>query len=232
MNGYDLTAWWFEYADENPEWVDPNVTALFFAIVQRSNELRWKCKFQLPALNTMQRIGIRSPKTYYPALKKLAVAGFITVVEESKNQFTACIIQINAPVNFTSAPTLAPTSARVVAPTSAPTLARETNTNKENNTNRETNKLKKEGLLPEALKLFEQFWDAYDKKEDRKKCLDHWQKLSPSEQETVLTHAPAYVKTKPDVQYRKYPLTYLNGEVWKEPVPHHVNGSTIKQMVY
>ena len=91
---------------------------------------------------------------------------------------------------------------------------------------------KKGVKTPEVCERFEQFWETYGKKEDHKKCLDYWQKLTPSEQETVLTHAPAYVKTKPDVQYRKYPLTYINGEVWKEPVPHHVNGSTIKQMVY
>lgn len=66
---------------------------------------------------------------------------------------------------------------------------------------------------------FEKFWNAYGKKVDRVKCEKAWNKLTKDEIEKINTTVEAYVKSKPDVQYRKNPLTYLNGKCFNDELP-------------
>ena len=65
---------------------------------------------------------------------------------------------------------------------------------------------------------FDEFWNLYDKKTDRKKCEDKYKKLSSVQIDKIKTALPIYIKSKPDVQYRKNPLTWLNGECWNDEV--------------
>ncbi|MBD2704434.1 DUF4373 domain-containing protein [Spirosoma sp. BT702] len=79
--------------------------------------------------------------------------------------------------------------------------------------------------------LFEQFYDTYDKKVDRKKCQAKWGKLKPEDHKAILEHVPLYIKEHPDVNYRKNPLSYLNGAVWLDPIKPS-SRPTEKEMVY
>lgn len=65
---------------------------------------------------------------------------------------------------------------------------------------------------------FEEWWDMYGKKVDRKKCIKKWNNLSYNEKQLCLNATPAYVASTPDVTYRKNPLTYLNGECWNDEI--------------
>jgi len=65
---------------------------------------------------------------------------------------------------------------------------------------------------------FEEFWDLYDKKEDRKKALAKWQKLDDSTRELIIERLPAYIESTPDKRFRKLPVTYLNGECWENEI--------------
>lgn len=69
---------------------------------------------------------------------------------------------------------------------------------------------------PEWLLPFEQFWEAYGKKVDRSKCERKFKNLSVAERERMLKHVPEYVASTPYTQYRKDPLTYLNGRCWND----------------
>jgi hypothetical protein len=62
------------------------------------------------------------------------------------------------------------------------------------------------------------FWNTYDKKVNKSKCFSKWQKLKAEDKEKIKGHIPAYVKSTPDKQYRKHPLTYLNNESWNDEV--------------
>jgi hypothetical protein len=74
---------------------------------------------------------------------------------------------------------------------------------------------------------FDAFWEAYAKKRDRFKCEKKWESLTPDEQAAALAHAPRYVAATPEEQYRKDPLTYLNGKCWlDEHLPAPRNGAT------
>jgi len=65
---------------------------------------------------------------------------------------------------------------------------------------------------------FEIFWGKYAKKQDSKKCLDKWMKLTDQEMNAALDKVDAYVLSTPDVQFRKNPLTWLNGKCWNDEI--------------
>jgi hypothetical protein len=65
---------------------------------------------------------------------------------------------------------------------------------------------------------FKVFWEKYNKKQDSKKCLDKWLKLSDSEINAALDKVDQYVHSTPDVQFRKNPLTWLNGKCWEDEI--------------
>ena len=73
---------------------------------------------------------------------------------------------------------------------------------------------------------FEAFWEAYGKKVGRHKSVERWKQLTPDEQAAALAHAPLFAAATPDKQFRKDPLTYLNGKCWlDEELPAPRNGT-------
>lgn len=65
---------------------------------------------------------------------------------------------------------------------------------------------------------FEDFWNAYGKKVDRPKCEKKWNKLGARAREDIMHHLEDYVRSTPDVQYRRNPLTYLNNNSWENDI--------------
>jgi uncharacterized protein YdaU (DUF1376 family) len=65
---------------------------------------------------------------------------------------------------------------------------------------------------------FDVFWEKYNKKQDSKKCFDKWLKLSDNEINAALDKVDEYVHSTPDVQFRKNPLTWLNGKCWEDEI--------------
>jgi fatty acid-binding protein DegV len=65
---------------------------------------------------------------------------------------------------------------------------------------------------------FEIWWEMYDKKRGKEKCLKKWAKLTKQEREDCLNATPAYVASTPDKQYRKDPQTYLNNKSWNDEI--------------
>jgi hypothetical protein len=66
--------------------------------------------------------------------------------------------------------------------------------------------------------LFQVFWDKYNKKIDKPKCLKKWMKLSKKEIEQILNHVEEYVTSTPNKQYRKNPLSYLNSKSYENEI--------------
>ncbi len=65
-------------------------------------------------------------------------------------------------------------------------------------------------------KLFESFWNLYDKKVERSLCENKWRKLTTHEQQLIINGLPFYIRATPDIQYRKNPATYLANRVWED----------------
>jgi len=100
MNSYELSRKWFDWCFENPEKIKPNHTALYFFAVEHCNRLGWKEKFGMPTTMAMEALGIKSYNTYINTLNDLVAFGFITMIQRSKNQYSANIIALS---NFNKA---------------------------------------------------------------------------------------------------------------------------------
>jgi len=61
---------------------------------------------------------------------------------------------------------------------------------------------------------FSKFWDTYGKKQDKDKCSKKWATLSEADQKLIMADIPRYKASLRDLQFQKYPLTYLNGRCW------------------
>lgn len=65
---------------------------------------------------------------------------------------------------------------------------------------------------------FDDFWDAYGKKVDTAKCKAKWKKLTAKQHKEIMANVFDYVAANSDKQYRKNPLTYLNGQCWLDEI--------------
>ena len=65
---------------------------------------------------------------------------------------------------------------------------------------------------------FAEFWDLYGKKVDRPKCENKFSKLNENEINLLFTNLPAYIKSKPEKQFRKDPIRWLTGNCWNDEI--------------
>lgn len=72
---------------------------------------------------------------------------------------------------------------------------------------------------------FENFWDAYSKKQDKAKCEKKWALIDDLDKESIMCHVPRYVASTPDIQFRKHPATYLNNRSWENEIIIQTNGN-------
>jgi SOS-response transcriptional repressor LexA len=94
FNGY------WNWAADNPAHNNPTSTAIYFYIVSVANQLGWKPEFNLSSTQIMNGCNIANYKTYKKHFDILAENGLISIVNQSKNQYTSNTIAL---VNFTKA---------------------------------------------------------------------------------------------------------------------------------
>jgi len=78
------------------------------------------------------------------------------------------------------------------------------------------NKKEKKDALTRKSILFDQFWEAYQKKTGREKCRKKWMTLSVELMDEIINKVPGYVKRTPDAQFRKDPFTWINAKGWED----------------
>ena len=65
---------------------------------------------------------------------------------------------------------------------------------------------------------FSEFWNIYNKKQDKISCESKFLKLPKKDIENILLVVKDYVISTPDVKYRKNPLTWLNRKCWEDEI--------------
>lgn len=65
---------------------------------------------------------------------------------------------------------------------------------------------------------FDNFWNIYDKKNDKERCIKIWNKINQSDKEKILEVLPSYIKNTPDKKYRKNPSAWLSGKRWNDEI--------------
>ena len=87
------------------------------------------------------------------------------------------------------------------------------NVNVNDNVNVNVNDIKKE------IYSFEEFWNDYDKKTDRKSCEVKWKKIKDSDKLKIKETVKSFVSYKPFKDYTyPNPKTYLNQERWNDDI--------------
>ena len=66
------------------------------------------------------------------------------------------------------------------------------------------------------LTMFRAFWNLYNKKTGMQKCQDKFLKYNIKTMQTIIDAVEPYTRETPDPKFRKNPLTWLNGEYWKD----------------
>tara|TARA_R110000787_G_scaffold192931_3_gene304475 strand:- start:769 stop:1410 length:642 start_codon:yes stop_codon:yes gene_type:complete len=74
---------------------------------------------------------------------------------------------------------------------------------------------------------FAEFWDLYGKKVDSSKCKVKFSKLTSTELVLLFTNLPHYIKSTPDKQYRKNPITWLNGKCWNDEIMQNSQAQSV-----
>ena len=64
---------------------------------------------------------------------------------------------------------------------------------------------------------FEEFWETYKRKKDRARAEKVYSKISEANRQKIKDTLEAYVQNT-EVQFRKYPVSYLNGENWNDEI--------------
>lgn len=201
--GYAFSRQYFDWAFEHPSENNTAMTALYFFLVEVNNRLGWKKEFGITSRECMEAIGITSYNTYKKNFDKLVEIGFIKVVKRSINQYQANIIALS---NFDKAHNKALDKA----------LSKHVRHSINNKTINNKTVVESSDSTDELL--FENIWNLYGKKGNKKTSQKKWDKLSKSKKELALSHIPQYVQSTPNKQYRKNFETYINQEVWNDEI--------------
>lgn len=87
-------------------------------------------------------------------------------------------------------------------------------------------------IKKEKEELFENAWNLYDKKQDKTKALIVWMKLTIDDMHWCTDKIPLYVKSTPDVQFRKMFKTYLNNRSWENEIVLPIKEKKIVSIEY
>jgi len=212
MDIFKLYRSFWDFCFENPDKIKPTHIAIYSFAVEHCNRLGWKKKFGLPTSMVMEATGIKSYSVYKKHLDQLVEFGFIDMIELSRNQYSANIIALkeNAKASIKALDkALIKHSSKQTESNSQSIIT--VNKQVNNSTSKqETNKQKSD--------LFDTFWNLYAKKEDRKKSFSKWMNLKIETMETIIEVVPKYVKQKPEIKYRKNPVTFLNNRSWEDEI--------------
>lgn len=88
----------------------------------------------------------------------------------------------------------------------------------DNDTDKEIRKKNLAQAMLDREISFKDFWELYDKRTGKDKCLKKWITLKPEETEKILRVVDDYAKSTPELKFRKDPITWLNGKHWNDEI--------------
>jgi len=93
-----------------------------------------------------------------------------------------------------------------------------------NNTIINNNKTSKKG------ERFEQFWNTYGKKVDKKKAREQWMKLSEDDIKQLFYKLEGWLKSHPEFKYRPHPMRWLRDRRWEDEIEQSKTSNGIKYL--
>jgi len=212
INGYKLSRDFWDYAFENTGKIKPIHVSIYFFAIEHCNRLGWKKDFGLPTSMVLEAITVKSYSVYKSAFDDLVTFGFFEVVQYSKNQYSSNIIALKENCKANS-------KANEKANSKALDKAMSKHIAKQCQSTVSIDKqLTLEPINNKTLKLyysFEEFWEAYGKKVDYKKAKQKYLLLTTPEKIEIFKTLADYIKSTPDIKFRKHASTYINNKSWE-----------------
>jgi hypothetical protein len=84
--------YFYHWIEENPDKVDPYITAVYFALLNRANKSGWKDKFAIILIDLQETCGISSRTTILKTLARLEEFGFVKTISTTTNQYKNRVI--------------------------------------------------------------------------------------------------------------------------------------------
>lgn len=209
MNVFALSRYFWDFSFENTGKIKPIHVSIYFFAIEHCNRLGWKKQFGLPTSMVLEAISVKSYSVYKSAFDDLVKYGFFEVVQYSKNQYSSNIIALKENLK-------ADDKALDKALLKHTTKQRSSTVESKLSIDIPINKLTNNKQTIESE--FEAFWNIYKKSRSKSKCFSKWEKLDIKDRKKIFETLPEYVKSTPDVKFRKDPLTYLNGECWNDEI--------------
>lgn len=210
MNGYELSRKFVDFSFENPSKIKPNHYALYFFAIEHCNRLGWKKEYGLPTTMTMEAIGIKSYNTYIKTFNELVEYGFFKVVERSKNQYSANIIELS---NYNKALDKALDKAFVKHSTKQSESTQQSIDSIDKQINKEQINNK------QRTKDFDLFWSKYPNKVAKSNAKAKFLKLPQKDIDKIMQTIDSFVNYKPFEKYNHpNPTTYLNQKRWNDEI--------------
>jgi len=234
---YILIKDWFDWCKHNRDKNNPTLSALYFWIIEKCNSLGWVNSFGLPTDEAMHILGIGSYNTYKKNLLLLQEIGFINIIEFSKNQYTSNVIGLSkfdkAGSKHLTKQMQSTSEALDKAGSKQIEYNNTINTIKTINTNKDKNSITH--FDNASVFSFNQFWEAYGKKKDKFKAEKIYNKLSEQDRGKIKNTIATYLQLTPNIQFRKFPCTYLNSRSWEDEIeetPKHHTPQTYDEIGY
>jgi hypothetical protein len=234
---YILIKDWFDWCKHNRDKNNPTLSALYFWIIEKCNSLGWVNSFGLPTDEAMHILGIGSYNTYKKNLLLLQEIGFINIIEFSKNQYTSNVIGLSkfdkAGSKHLTKQMQSTSEALDKAGSKQIEYNNTINTIKTINTNKDKNSITH--FDNASVFSFNQFWEAYGKKKDKFKAEKIYNKLSEQDRGKIKNTIATYLQSTPNIQFRKFPCTYLNSRSWEDEIeetPKHHTPQTYDEIGY
>lgn len=217
MDIYKLYRNFWDYAFNNPEKIKPNHVAIYSFAIEHCNRLGWKPKFGFPTSMVLEATGIKSYSVFKKTFDDLVAYGFIEAIEYSKNQYSSNIIALKE--NY-KAHNKALDKALIKHSTKQVESTRQSIDSIDKQINNKQ-------ITIDIYPTFEDFWNLYDNKQDKKACEKKWNLLTQTEKEEIMNYLPEYIKSTPDKKFRKYPETFINNKSWKNEIITNKSESNI-----
>lgn len=200
----------FDWGYENPDIINPNVTALYVFILDHYSRLGFKEKFGLPTMMSMEAIGIKNYKTYRKAFDILVEFNFIEVIEWSKNQYSSNVIAM-----------VKNTKANTKALTKASTKHIQKHVQSIVSIDKLKNLRTKEYIYSQ---IFEEVFQLFGRVGSKKKAYLIWEKMDVQTQQKIIKSIPGYLDHLKKTGYsQKHFTTYLNSDEYE----NYLNFSTL-----
>lgn len=187
----------------------PHHISLYVFLINQNNRNEWVEWFKCPYDLAMAGACIGNKKTYYKCLNDLQEWGLLEY-QKGVNEWKAPRIKLEVLKCTSSVPQSVPLHTPLDTTLPTPLDTTLVGINKDN-------------LKPKTLNLkqsidFSVFWDLYQKKVDKKTCKIKWDKLPFATRQKIIDYLPAYIKSTPDIKFRKDPKTFLNNESWENQI--------------